>query len=489
MVPTATLVDVLRDLLGRGHACWWRPRGSSMWPAIRDGERILIAPVSAAELRIGDIVQYVVPEGTRVHRLLERRRASDGRWTFVLVGDNDDASPDAVTAAEVVGRAVAVEREGRVIRLDALGARARGWLKIARRRRREARRAPRTVTPSAAHRAVLTACRTVLDTSPPAAFRDALAQVSPDAALVALRRERLGPIAHVALGGAPAALASAVAADYYAAARRYVRFAERLAEALAALRAADVPVVVLKGMALAEPLYGNPALRPMEDIDLLVGRHDVERTRIALGSIGYPPPASFAEDRRRRAASMFTRAEADGGPPARIDVHWSLVDAKSSPVAGRWADGVRERVHHAEIGNGVMTVLAPIDALLHACVHLTVNHGLLGLLWRLDIALMVRCWADAFDWDRVVATAAESRLNGIVYAALRCSQATLGGEIPGRVLERLRPRSARARGLERWLLPRFAALGSIPYQDYVVPLLTMDRARDVAAVLFRRLGA
>jgi hypothetical protein len=47
-----------------------------------------------------------------------------------------------VPAAALIGRAVAVERGGHVRRLDSLGARVRGWLIVAR-RRREGRRADR----------------------------------------------------------------------------------------------------------------------------------------------------------------------------------------------------------------------------------------------------------------------------------------------------------------------------------------------------------
>lgn len=104
-----------------------------MWPAIRDGERILVAPVRPERLRIGDVAQYVVAEGTRVHRLLARSRGADG-LRFAFVGDNDDAPPDLVAAADLVGRVVAVERAGRVVRLDSFSARVTGWLKIARRR-------------------------------------------------------------------------------------------------------------------------------------------------------------------------------------------------------------------------------------------------------------------------------------------------------------------------------------------------------------------
>jgi hypothetical protein len=322
------------------------------------------------------------------------------------------------------------------------------------------------------------ACRAALGGLPAAEAARALGAAEPGAVVAALRRERLGPlIASVVRGVASSearALAARLETDYYAAARRYVLQAAAFRDVTRALGVAGLPHVVLKGMALAEPLYGNPALRPMDDVDVLVLRSDARRAREALEALGYRAAASFELDLGRRAASMFV-----GPAGLAIDLHWDLVDDKSGPAAGRWARGAWERAREGR--------LAPTDALVHACVHLTVNHGLLGALARCDIALMATRWAAAIDWDLLVAAAGDARLRGAVWAALRCTEATLGPGIPAGVLAALAPRGPRGRALGRWLLPRFARLGAMPGQDYVVPLLTMDRARDVAALLLRRL--
>ena len=48
-----------------------------------------------------------------------------------------------------------------------------------------------------------------------------------------------------------------------------------LRKALEALQAQDIPVIVLKGAALAESVYGDIGLRPMSDLDLLVPEESV----------------------------------------------------------------------------------------------------------------------------------------------------------------------------------------------------------------------
>jgi hypothetical protein len=280
-------------------------------------------------------------------------------------------------------------------------------------------------------------------------------------------------------------LLASLESDYYGAARRHAALSRQLAELLDALRAASVPVLVLKGMALAEPVYGNPALRPMEDIDLLVRRHDVPRARTALEPLGYAAP--YAEqDLDRRAATVLVPSAT---PSARavVDLHWALVDAKSGPTAGRWADGVWERARAVTLGGSAARTLSPGDAVIHACVHLAVNHGLQGLLWYCDLAMMARAWQGDLDWADLAARVADARLTGAVYAALAGARSTVGLDVPVSVLARLRPRSGRIALLERWLLPRIATLGSIPYQDYLVPLFLLDRGRDVMSLGLRRL--
>ena len=58
-------------------------------------------------------------------------------------------------------------------------------------------------------------------------------------------------------------------------------------ELLAAFAAADVPVILLKGAALAHRIYASPALRPMVDIDVLVRHVDIERAVRAASTLGY----------------------------------------------------------------------------------------------------------------------------------------------------------------------------------------------------------
>jgi hypothetical protein len=53
------------------------------------------------------------------------------------------------------------------------------------------------------------------------------------------------------------------------------------------LKAADIPVMVTKGLALACSVYPSPALRPMSDIDLLVPLSDALRALDILTKAGW----------------------------------------------------------------------------------------------------------------------------------------------------------------------------------------------------------
>jgi hypothetical protein len=92
-----------------------------MHPTIRDGEAIIAAPVSVAEVIRGDVV--LCRRGGRVlaHRVVAIAAARDGP-RFALRGDSQTSSRVVVGADDIVARIVAVRRHGRIVPLPG------GWL-------------------------------------------------------------------------------------------------------------------------------------------------------------------------------------------------------------------------------------------------------------------------------------------------------------------------------------------------------------------------
>ncbi len=101
-----------------------------MAPAVRDGERVLVVPTTPAGPRLGTILKVRVGDEFRMHRLIGRSKGSD--TMLMLVGDNAVHRDAPIPASDVIGIAMAVERGGRVIRLDSAWSRWRGLLRVRR---------------------------------------------------------------------------------------------------------------------------------------------------------------------------------------------------------------------------------------------------------------------------------------------------------------------------------------------------------------------
>ncbi|HWS14839.1 MAG TPA: nucleotidyltransferase family protein, partial [Candidatus Methylomirabilis sp.] len=75
--------------------------------------------------------------------------------------------------------------------------------------------------------------------------------------------------------------------SYLQNAGRNMRLYHEQAKVLGRLRQDGIPVIALKGLHLAEAVYGNIALRPMGDADLLVKPTDLSRVQDLLVEHGY----------------------------------------------------------------------------------------------------------------------------------------------------------------------------------------------------------
>jgi len=199
-----------------------------------------------------------------------------------------------------------------------------------------------------------------------------------------------------------------------------------LEEFAAACAKRGVPLIPLKGAALARRVYGNPGLRPMQDLDLLVKTADVEAAAAVLREIGYAVPAHLDEGaaRREHFHCVYERP-ADG---VKIELHWSLGEeaALSAPALARlWErsgireDGTRSLDPATELvavaahawKHGYLNPALVEDELLRPLLYEPLSGN--RLIWLLDLHRLMRagnatqaaCRDRAREWGALVALA------------------------------------------------------------------------------------
>jgi phage repressor protein C with HTH and peptisase S24 domain len=101
----------LRDVLAAGNTARFRASGDSMYPAIRSGDYLEIAPCDVLELRAGDVILAMTERGLTAHRIVRIRDRDDG-IRITMRGDNALRSDASVGPEDVLGRVERVESGG-----------------------------------------------------------------------------------------------------------------------------------------------------------------------------------------------------------------------------------------------------------------------------------------------------------------------------------------------------------------------------------------
>lgn len=169
-----------------------------------------------------------------------------------------------------------------------------------------------------------------------------------------------------------------------------------LARLLDSFAAENIPVILLKGPALALQLYPDPGLRPFTDLDLLVHESQAEKSLALLARRGYSPLPEMIPgfERRFSGQQAYTRI---GRSPSQVDLHWHLFVIayyrKHIPIDWFW-----QRTAPIEIGGRKALALTPEAQLIHLCSHYKLHHHREGLIWLYDIALLVARHSKNMNW-------------------------------------------------------------------------------------------
>lgn len=117
--------ELAGELLKKGGCLKIKAKGGSMIPFLLDGDLVQVVPTEGRNILVGDVICYETSPGRLfLHRVMGR----DGE-RFVTKGDAL-AFSEVISPWQVLGKVVAVERHGRVRRLDSRPARWRNRLMV-----------------------------------------------------------------------------------------------------------------------------------------------------------------------------------------------------------------------------------------------------------------------------------------------------------------------------------------------------------------------
>ena len=207
------------------------------------------------------------------------------------------------------------------------------------------------------------------------------------------------------------------------AAVRALTLAHVLADTVASIEAHAGPVIAYKGLVAGTELYGNPALRAFDDLDILVGPI-AYRTAVpaTLAQLGWVPDIDYGYER------IFARHL---GATVHLDLHaalmpdWIHVHLDHSLAVSRCRSLL--------ISGRAVRVFAPVDLLIVLCVHLAKDVGEIGgapsLVRVCDIAEFCRVYR-SLDWDSALAEAKRLGVLRIVQFGLDLCHQLLGAGVP-----------------------------------------------------------
>jgi signal peptidase I len=108
-----TFVDMSTELLQGGQTIRFCAHGMSMRPTIQHGDFVTVEPIEASEVRRGDILLYRDGNHVIAHRVVGLSASK----RFLLCGDGIETPDPPVRPDQVLGRVVALERGGHLLRL------------------------------------------------------------------------------------------------------------------------------------------------------------------------------------------------------------------------------------------------------------------------------------------------------------------------------------------------------------------------------------
>jgi len=200
--------------------------------------------------------------------------------------------------------------------------------------------------------------------------------------------------------------------------REFIRIVDRLS-------AEGIEVLPYKGLALAEAIYGDIALRQSGDIDLLIRTKDFRRIKEVVRQLGFTPHLKLSEAEQQ--AYLKSGYEwAFDGPAGRnlLEVQWDIQPRFYAVDFDM--EGVFQRAVSTSVAGQSMKTPSTEDLYIILALH-AAKHVWGRLIWLCDLARIGAC--RTLNWNWIGAQALELGIVHIVRVTLLLAQRVLGTPI------------------------------------------------------------
>lgn len=420
----------------------YRVQGNSMYPVMRDNDLVVVKKTSPESLRKGNIIVYRDKNGQyTVHRLVKKGKGA----IFFLKGDGYNLLPEPINRDSIIGKAIGLVRENRYKPLSRVAelsswfiSSIKGYAKRFLRHtsgigiieaRRISKQADMTGLEKEKRLCRLIATQTLSKEDAASLARYIKDGMDWSSVERITFREGLSPLLYYhcrnlnLLSYLPEETRrrfDRIYAETSILNRHIIKAMDDLADALKKRR--NLHVIVFKGASLLKTVYHDPALRPMEDIDLIVRQEGKEELKNVLEKMGFVRGRFYTDTYYRGMISFDLHT--DYLSSHRIAGRREILDIKTADV---WHTAI-------PISEGAfLGRLSLYDNVIALSFHL-LKHKYLGLIGFVDIAETIKKCQWALNWTELIEYSRMIRAESILLYAFLLMKRLVGFDVPEHVL-------------------------------------------------------
>lgn len=203
----------------------------------------------------------------------------------------------------------------------------------------------------------------------------------------------------------------------------------------------EIPVLPFKGVAFGNSVYGDVALRPAGDLDLLIHRRDLPRASQVLREYRYELKTPVQADGRpvwKGGYEYHFERSSDG---MIVEMRWRLTEPHFRNDWGM--ESLWPQKRSSVLFGKHVSVLSPEHTLILLCLHGSKHHWS-RLIWICDVWQLLLS-SPQLDWKQIFRDAKALGLSRTLSVGILLAVQLAGARVPGQVLQSLQGDSVASR--------------------------------------------